>query len=469
MQLQKLFTKSLVPALLFLFTGNSHAQNVGINTTNPTERLHVAGNIKADTVKPAVLKLTPNAGSGKILTSDANGNASWQATGNTGFGVWGDCATNGNISEYNPVAPDDGAVGDWFGFATSIDGNNAIVSATQHDVGTNSNQGCVYFYRHNGSNWVLQQKVIDPVGMAGEYFGQSVSIDGNWAVVGATGGSTGGSASIYQYNGSSWVFKQKIIDATSVAGDQFGSGVSISGNYIIIGAEKDDIGTNTDQGSACIFQYNGTNWVLMQKITDATGSATAEFGASVSIDGIYAIVGARWENVGSNNDQGTASIFRYNGTNWVLMTKVTDATANQFGISVSVSGNYVVVGASAAGIDGEASVYFYNGSNWVLMQKLVGASVTGNAAFGVSVSISGNYIIVGSALHDVGTNQDQGSSSIYIRVGNNWQKLQFITDPAGVANDKLGRSAAIDANTKRFIVGAYLANPGGKVVFGKVN
>jgi FG-GAP repeat len=470
-------TKLFFTFLFAVISIYTQAQNVGIGNTNPTEKLEVTGNVKADTVKPAALKLANNAGSGKVLTSDAAGNATWQPTGNTGFGVWGDCATNGNISEYNPVAPDDGATGDWFGFTVAIDGNNAIVGAKQDDAGANTNQGSVCFYRYDGSNWVLLQKVVDAAGVGGEIFGHSVSIDGNWAVVGAPG-ANGGSASIYQFNGSSWVFMQKITDPGTVTGDHFGSGVSISGNYIIVGAENDQVGTNVDQGSACIFKYNitGNNWLFMQKITDATGSATAEFGGTVSIDGVYAIVGARWENVGANNDQGTASIFRYNGSSWVLMNKLIDATgaaADQFGISVSISGNYAVIGASADDVlfsgQGSASVYFYNGSNWVFMQKLSDANGSASDAFGASVSISGNYIIAGVTQDDIGANTNQGSASIYVRVGNYWQKLQLFADPAGVANDDFGRSVAIDATTKRFVVGAYFAVPGGKVVFGKLN
>ena len=464
----------------FLFTVITictQAQNVGIGNTNPIEKLEVTGNVKADTVKPAALKLATNAGNGKVLMSDAFGNATWQATGNTGFGVWGDCATNGNISEYNPAATDDGAAGDWFGFAVVIDGNNAIVGARQDDVGANSNQGSVCFYRYNGSTWVLLQKVVDPAGVLSENFGQSVSIDGNWAVVGAPG-ANGGSVSIYQYNGSTWVFAQKITDPGTVAGDRFGSAVSISGNYIIIGAENDQVGTNTDQGSACIFKYNvsGNNWIFMQKITDATGSANASFGYSVSIDGTYAIVGAWFENVGANSDQGTASIYRFNGTNWVLMNKLIDVTGesgDHFGSSVSISGNYAVTGASSDNVlftnQGSASVYYYNGSNWVFMQKLSDANGSASDIFGASVSISGNYIIIGALQDDIGTNTNQGSSTIYVRVGNYWQKLQFFNDPAGAANDDFGRSVAIDATTKRFVVGAYFALPGGKVVFGKLN
>ena len=89
--------KDILVLIITLSSLVNKAQNVGIGNAAPLEKLHVTGNIKADTIKPNALKLTPNAGNGKILTSDANGNASWQALsssesgGGTGLGSWGDC------------------------------------------------------------------------------------------------------------------------------------------------------------------------------------------------------------------------------------------------------------------------------------------------------------------------------------------------------------------------------------------
>ncbi len=351
------------------------AGNVGIGINTPTDKLHVAGNIKADTVKPNALKLTPDAGMSKILTSDATGNASWQSSsilsGNVGYGVWGDCAANGNISEYQPMADATGAANDNFGSSVSISGNYAIVGATGDNVGANSSQGSV---------------------------------------------------SIYQWNGTTWVLMNKITDITGDAGDRFGSSVSISGNYAIVGAFRDAVGANTDQGSASIYQWNGTAWVLMQKITDATGDAGDNFGISVSISGNYAIVGAYGDDVGANSNQGSASIYQWNGTTWVLMQKITDAT---------------------------------------------GAA---DDRFGSSVSISGNYAIVGATGDNVGANTDQGSATIYQRIGMGWQKLQYITDPGGNSGDEMGQSTSIDGITKRFLIGVpNYSSASGKVLFGKVN
>jgi len=470
-----------LPSLLF-------SQNIGIGISTPAEKFHVAGNIKGDTVKSNVLKITPNAGSGKVLTSDASGNSSWQtsnafAAGNIGFGVWGDCATNGNLTDFHPIADSGGVAGDWFGSSVSISGNFAIIGAFRDGIGSNIDQGSVSMYQFNGSNWVLMQKITDATGTAGDFFGNSVSIAGNVAIVGAyfddAGANTDqGSVSFYQYNGSSWVLMQKLTDVTGAANDNFGISVSMSGNYAIVGAYQDDVGANLNQGSVSIYQYNGSSWVLMQKIIDPSGAGGDGFGNSVSIAGNYAIVGSYNDDFSTNTDQGSVSLYQFNGSNWVLMQKLTDATGaanDYFGYSVSISGNYAIVGAylddeGTNTNQGSASIYQYNGSNWVLMLKLIDVTGAADDRFGTSVTISGDYAIVGAQVDDIGAKSNQGSASIFLRVGNGWGKLQSVTDPLGNASDNFANAVSIDAATKRFLIGALgYANLTGKVVFGKVN
>jgi hypothetical protein len=160
----------------------------------------------------------------------------------------------------------------------------------------------------------------------------------------------------------------------------------------------------------------------MNKITDPNGAANHEFGFSVSISGNYAIVGTPNDNVGANVNQGSASIYQLSGGAWEWMNKITDANG-------------------AAG-----------------------------DLFGFSVSIFGNYAIVGAPTDDVGANATQGSASIYQKIGLGWQKLQYVTDPGGNSGDGFGGSVSIDFDNKRFIIGAYgYAGSSGKVVFGKIN
>lgn len=458
---------------------------VGVKNADPVYTLDVAGDVNTT----GALRVNGNAGTaGQLLQSNGDNTMTWAnaaagagSGGSVGFGPWGDCSTNA-ISEYNPVADENAVDATAFGHTVAVSGNYAIVGAFFDLVGPDR-KGSASIYQFNGSNWVFMQKIIDATGSAGDYFGSSVSISGNYAIVGASYDDIGanadqGSASIYQFNGSNWVLMQKITDGTGAAGDVFGYSVSISGNYAIIGAYIDDVGANANQGSVSIYRYNGSSWVLMNKITDATGSAAGRFGYSVSLSGNYAIVGAAFENIGGNVMQGSASIYQFDGSNWVLMNKITNsagAADDRFGYGVSISGNYAIVGAfgddvGANSNQGSASIYRYNGSNWVLMNKLTDAAGTASDVFGCSVSISGNYAVVGAYLKKVGGNVDQGAASIYQRVGLGWQKVQYVTDPGGNQVDHFGISVGIDATNKRFLSGVEgHAGSSGKVIFGKLN
>jgi FG-GAP repeat len=460
-------------------------QNIIVERILPAERLHVEGNIKADTIESSVVKITSGAGTGKILISDAAGNASWQnntttTPGNIGFGVWGDCATNGNITEYNPVTDADGNAFDLFGCSVSISGNYAIVGAKDDDPAADlfSKHGSATVYQYNSNRWMPIQKLTDTLAEKFDLFGSAVSISGNYALVGIPGDDTAkGSANMYKKTGTGWVLMQKITAANGDALDNFGISVCISGNYAIVGAYGDKIGANENQGSANIYKYNGNRWILMQKLTDITGDAGDNFGESVSISGNYAIIGAPGDDDGADSNQGSVSFFRYDGINWVLMQKITDITGDaldSFGNSVSISGNYAIVGAYLDNVgtnsfQGSASIYEYKNSNWRLIQKLTEAAGAANDNFGTGVSISGNYAMVGAYPGTIPT-ANQGFSNIYLRVGNAFGKLQHITDPMGNTADAFGHAVAIDSSTNRFLIGAInYASGSGKVVFGKVN
>jgi hypothetical protein len=487
--------KLIIASVLLLVSPflNLNAQNVGIGTSTPAERLQVIGNIQMDTAKVNAILLAPNAGPGKILTSDNEGNATWENlvlpppiendNGNVGYGVWGDCATNGNISEYYPVADAEGLAGDNFGISVSISGNYAIIGASSDDGIAGVNQGSASIYQFDGSHWVFMQKLTDADGAPNDFFGTSVSVSGNYCIVGAyaddgDAGVDQGSASIYQFNGNNWVLMEKITDADAGAGDSYGRAVSVSGNKIIVGAYSDDDVAGVNQGSASIYQFDGTNWIFIQKLTDNNGASGDAFGISVCMADTYVIIGAHLDSGPVGSYQGSASIYQYDGSNWTLMQKLLDTNggvSDFFGFSVSISANEAIVGSpnddGSAGVDqGSVSIYKFDGNSWIRIKKQTDINGAENDHFGYSVSIGGDYIMVGANGDTVNGNFSQGSSSVYKRLGSVWQRYQYVTDPYGAAADALGYSTSIDPASKRFLLGAYhFENSVGKAVFGKIN
>ena len=169
------------------------------------------------------------------------------------------------------------------------------------DNGTNS--GSAYVFKRTGTSWAQEAKLLPADGAAFDQFGESVSISGDYAVVGAwaddDNGSSSGSDYVFKRSGTSWLQEAKLLPSDGAADDQFGISVSISGDYAVVGAqENDDNGSNS--GSAYLFKRSGTSWAQGTKLLASDGAAADEFGRSVSISGDYAVVGA-WRD----NDNGT--------------------------------------------------------------------------------------------------------------------------------------------------------------------
>ncbi|MBI1784737.1 hypothetical protein HYR69_06290 [Candidatus Sumerlaeota bacterium] len=360
----------------------------------------------------------------------------------------------------------DGAAGDIFGNCLSVSGNAIAVGAPYSDPSF-TDQGAVYVFRYNGTSWVQEQKLVASDGASGDAFGNSVSIDNGVIVAGANGDNNGavldqGSSYVFRFNGSSWVQEQKLTASDGAANDWFGWSVSINANAVIIGSIYDDIGGNTDQGSAYVFRYNGSSWSQEQKVTASDGLAADHFGRSVGLDGPLAIIGADQDDIGLNVDQGSGYVFRYNGSSWLQEQKVTssDGAANDlFGHPVAISGNVILAGALFHDItsnpdQGSAYVFRYNGSTWIQEQELSlpGDLGSANDNFAIRSQVNGNVAIVGAYHDDIGLNSDQGSAYIYRLTGGTWIREAKLIASDGQAGDQFGYWVSIEGNVA--VVGA---------------
>ena len=260
-----------------------------------------------------------------------------------------------------------------------------------------------------------QTKIVASDGAADDYFGYSVAISGNYAIVGAYQDDDNGtdSGSAYIFNVTTGAELHKLVPSDGAANDIFGISVAIDGNYAIVGARQDD-DKGTNSGSAYIF--NVTTGAELHKLTASDGAADDYFGESVAISGNYAIVVAYADDDKGSNS-GSVYIFNVNtGAELHKLTASDGAESDYFGISVAIDGNYAIVGAHADDDkgSGSGSAYIFNVQTGAELHKLVASDGAASDQFGISVAISGIYTIVGARMDD---DNGANSGSAYIFTG----------------------------------------------------
>ena len=290
-------------------------------------------------------------------------------------------------------------------------------------------------------------------------FGNAVDVQGQYMIVGAQrdrpSGSFSGSAYIFQWNGNAWTEMQKLGADNPGSYKRFGWSVAISGTYAAVGARGENTGGN-NSGAAYIFQLNGNSWQQIDKVSEGSGAAEDdEFGQSIAMDGDVLVVGA-W---GDDGEQGAAYIYHRNGASWQLAERLDPAESGSgdfFGCSVAVSGNTVVVGAPGADVNGTGTgaVYVYerSGNTWTRTARFNGSNGGSGDAFGYSVALSGDRLIVGANAADFVAG-DAGAAYLFTRSNGAWSESARFTDSNGLSGDEFGESVAIDGNLA--MVGAH--------------
>ena len=183
---------------------------------------------------------------------------------------------------------------------------------------------------------------------------------------------------------------------------------------------------------------------IENKLTAGDGAASDEFGSSVSVSGDTAVIGSSQDDDNGSNS-GSAYVYVRSGGVWSEQQKLTasdGAGFDRFGESVSVSGDTVVVSAridDANGISsGSAYVFVRSGGVWSEQQKLTASDGAANDQFGVSVSVSGDTLVIGAHLDD-DNGSNSGSAYGFVRSGGAWSEQQKLTASDGAESDELGR------------------------------
>ena len=352
------------------------------------------------------------------------------------------------------TAPD-GDTDDFFGRSVAISGDTVLVGAFHDDVGfLNADQGSAYVFRRNGTEWTFEQQLTADDGGASDLFGVSVALSGDTALVGIAANAGLGAAYVFVRSGTTWTQQQKLTPGDNAAGDNFGTTVALGPDTAIIGSLADDVGGNVDQGSAYVFTRSGTIWSEQQKLTASDGAAGDLFGQGVALEGDTAIVGADRDDVGVNLNQGSAYVFTRSGSMWTEQQQLTASDGDaqdQFGISVAVSGDTVLVGDARDDVldqdDGSAYVFTRSDTTWTEQQKLIRPDGENADLFGQSVALSGDVALVSAHLDDVGGRSQQGSARVFTRSGSTWTAQQDLIASDGSAGDSFSISVALEHGT----------------------
>ncbi len=320
---------------------------------------------------------------------------------------------------------------DYFGQAVAIHGNHAIITAPYEDSDTGLNPGAAYIF--NVTTGALVHTLDNPNAYgtsADDYIGFVVDISDNYAIVGAqyeddAGGSGSGKAYIFDVTTGALLFTLDNPNAygTSV-NDFFGYSVGVSGNYAIVGAAGEDAAGGNASGKAYI--YNASTGALVHTLNNPNAygtSANDTFGYSVAVDGNYAIVGAYGDANASGNYAGAAYIF--NVTTGALVHTLLNPNAygtsgfDFFGESVDISGDYAIVGAQNEDDSGgteSGKAYIFNVSTGALIRTLDNPNIFGTSGedgFGLALGISGRYVIVGASREDEASGINSGKAYIF--------------------------------------------------------
>ncbi len=334
----------------------------------------------------------------------------------------------------------DGAANDRFGNSVSVCGEVGIVGATLDDD-NGADSGSAYVFRYDASQtvcgqwWCEEQKLLASDGAVNHRLAadRAVSISGNVVLLGAGSfiGINPGAAYVFRYDASQtvcgqwWCEEQKLLASDGVVADQFGASASNFGDVAIVGATWDD-DNGTNSGSAYVFRYDASRtvcgqwWCEEQKLLPSDpGASELLFGNSVSVSGEVAVVGSVFHDHHSGPNSGSAYVFRWNGSLWVPeqeLVAADEAADDNFGVSVSVSGDLIVAAAykhdDNGSESGSAYVFRWNGTSWIQKETLLPSDGAPGDRFGHGVSVSGQTILVGANFDD-DSGIDSGTAYVF--------------------------------------------------------
>ena len=355
---------------------------------------------------------------------------------------------------------------DQFGMRLELtnQGTRAIVGAPFSD----SNMGAAYIYERINGQFTEVQKLVPNESESELFFGSSIAIDGDIAVVGAVADENNyGAAYIFRLRNQNWVQEAKLVGSDTLAGDLFGNAMKLHDNRLVITAPNCCV---SGIGKAYIFEYDGVNWIEVAKLSASNGSLGNKFGSSVDINNDVIAIGARNQGLMS---RGSVYIFQKQGLTWIETQEIrptNDLRVRGFGYSVAFANNELFIGdpndTSFSSDSGAVHIFMSNASGiWFPLTKIYSIPPIPLSLFGgmnQGISVDGDLAVISSPeFSDVAINN--GSIFVLKRIDNSWRQIGFLTADDAGTDWRFGTSVAIQND--RILVGAIGADGNSGAVY----
>ena len=325
-------------------------------------------------------------------------------------------------SQQQKIQPSDHSTnkGPWGMYETDLDGETCVIGykgGTETSL-SNNNTGTAYVFTRSGTTWSQQQKLFHPNGRQYDYFGENMQLDGDNLIVSAhnephnSGGSIDNSGAVYIWtrSGTTWTQQQRLEASDKAASDIFGSSVAIDGDTCVIGAQQEDAG-GSNAGAAYVFTRSGTTWSQQQKLVASDAAASDNFGTSVGISGDTLVVGTF--------NAGAAYVFTRSGTTWsqqqILTGSDATGTSDYFGKNVRIFEDTIMVtaiGHTSFSAKGAAYIFTRSGTTWTQVKRLEASDAAQND-YNDEIDFSGGTIVMGANGEDT-TASDAGAGYFFV-------------------------------------------------------
>jgi Calx-beta domain/RTX calcium-binding nonapeptide repeat (4 copies)/FG-GAP repeat len=330
-----------------------------------------------------------------------------------------------------------------FGSSVAAVGNNVLIGSPDAEgerADRGLKQGAAYLF--DGSTGALVRTFFNPTPESSDNFGGSVAAMGNNVLIGSNRDNIGatGAGAAYLFDGITGALLKTFLNPTPANFDEFGFSVSAVGNNVLIGTPND----NDLAGAAYLF--DGTTGALLRTFLNPTPTDRDQFGYTVAAVGNNVLIGAPYNDTGAVN---AGAAYLFDGvTGELLQTFLnpTPALGDEFGNSVAVVGNNVLIGTPLddTGAEGAGAAYLFDGTTGALLQTFLNPQPKAFDIFGISVAAVGNNVLIGASHgYNVGV---PAPGAAYLFDGTTGALLQTFLNPRPVADDYFGGSVAAVGN-----------------------